>query len=240
MINNEATIRWKGYDPATLGRTSKQRVWAICDDCGKGKWVQKGNHDRRPYYVCKSCSKKGDRCLAETRKKMTKSRTGNKNPMWGKPPSKEHSERLSKSRTGIKNNNFGKPMGFEARKKSSATHQGIHYDEWEDFVMDKTYCPAFDDICRESNRKKYNNECFICGLQESENRTKTGKLRKLSVHHVDMKKEQGCDGHRWKLIPVCMYCHIPIHTSLWQARIIYLLNNIYSGASVHPPVRTVQ
>lgn len=35
MINREATVRWKGYDPADLKPQSHKRVWAICETYGK-------------------------------------------------------------------------------------------------------------------------------------------------------------------------------------------------------------
>ena len=83
-------------------------------------------------------------------------------------------------------------------------------------------------MCRESNRKKYDRRCFLCGLSESENITSKGVLTKLAVHHVDMNKNQGCDNIRWKLIPVCLHHHGMIHTKTWESRIEYLLNNVWS------------
>lgn len=92
----------------------------------------------------------------------------------------------------------------EFRIKRSCTHQGITRDEWDGFITELPYCEKFNDECRESNRNKYNRQCFICDKPESQNITSTGKQRKLSVHHVDMNKDQGCNNTKWKLIPVCM------------------------------------
>lgn len=115
------------------------------------------------------------------------------------------------------------------RRKVSATQQGISYDEWENFAynLNSLYCPAFDDECRESNREKYGRRCFICGISEKKNVTKKGDQWKLSVHHYDMDKMQGCDGRIWKLIPLCMRCHPQAHNELWQSRIVWLLKNIW-------------
>ena len=52
MINREATIRWKGYDPDDLSEKSNKRVWANCENCGRGRWVVKGHYSD----LCKSCS----------------------------------------------------------------------------------------------------------------------------------------------------------------------------------------
>ena len=117
----------------------------------------------------------------------------------------------------------------EARRKSSATKQGIPYDEWENFAKEKLYCPDYNEECRESNREKYGRKCFLTGLPEEENLDKTGKYRKLSVHHYDMDKGQGCDGKRWKLVPLCTEWHGKVHNELWKSRIVWLLENMWNS-----------
>lgn len=52
MINREATIRWKGYDPDELSPKSGKRVWANCDRCGKGRWVSKDQY----FDLCFKCA----------------------------------------------------------------------------------------------------------------------------------------------------------------------------------------
>lgn len=105
----------------------------------------------------------------------------------------------------------------------SANFQGISYDEWESFATGQEYCPKFNNDCRESNRYKYDRRCFMCDLSEEDN----VRQRKLSVHHVDMNRDQGCNGHGWKLVPLCPSCHRKAHTKTWIARIEYLLNNVW-------------
>jgi len=122
----------------------------------------------------------------------------------------------------------GKKLSQEERERRSASLQGIPYDEWESFASEHKYCPLFDEECRESNREKYGRRCFLTGLPESENITKTGKIRKLSVHHYDMDKMQGCDGKKWKLVPLCMKYHAKAHSKLWEARITWLIKNIWN------------
>lgn len=108
------------------------------------------------------------------------------------------------------------------REKTSAASQGIPYDEWEGFAMNSPYCPKFDEACRESNREKYDRRCFLSDITEEKN----GK--KLSVHHIDMNKQQGCDGYAWKLVPLSVKWHNRVHTSLWMARIQYLLTYVWN------------
>lgn len=38
-----------------------------------------------------------------------------------------------------------------------------------------------------------------------------------------MNKQQGCNGHEWKLIPVCLKCHNKLHTKRIQSYIEYIL-----------------
>ena len=109
--------------------------------------------------------------------------------------------------------------------KNNKNKWGNQYDthKWN---YKNSYCEKFDNDCRESNRSKYNNECFICGKPESENLTKSGKIRKLSVHHVDMNKQQGCNDTAWQLVPLCLEHHATAHTPVWESRIQYLLSDL--------------
>lgn len=158
-------------------------------------------------------AKIGKSLPAETCAKMSASRTGVKR----KPMTQSTKDKMSEIRTGTH-------PSFEARWHHSATLQGIPYDEWEGFAKDQPYCPRFNEACRESNREKYDRCCFLSGMTEEEN----GK--KLSVHHIDMNKNQGCDGHAWKLVPLAAKLHNVSHTPTWMARIQYLLEHVWSGA----------
>ena len=52
MIHREATIRWKGYDPDELSRSSGKRVWCNCELCGNGRWLRKCHHSD----ICRNCA----------------------------------------------------------------------------------------------------------------------------------------------------------------------------------------
>lgn len=174
-------------------------------------------------------SSKGKTHSKETLKKMSEARRG-------KTLSEEHRKNISKANKGKTHSEETKQKMSESasnrseewRKKMSAAKQGIPYDEWESFAKESPYCPKFNLTCRESNREKYSRRCFVCGKHESDNITKTRKQKRLSVHHVDMDKMQGCNGHRWRLIPTCIEHHGKVHSDLWMYRIIYLLENVYS------------
>lgn len=125
------------------------------------------------------------------------------------------------TRDKISDSLMGHGVTEETRKRISASGQGVSYNEWDGFVKpDQEYCDKFDETCRESNREKYGRYCFLCGKDEDENN------QKLCVHHVDLNKDQGCNDHDWKLIPLCRRCHGRAHSELWIARIEWLLSNI--------------
>ena len=140
----------------------------------------------------------------------------------GKTNSQETREKISSNhshlsiRRGMRNSK-------EHNKHISAGHQNISYEEWEGYVQLKEYCSAFNEECRESNREKYDRRCFLCNKTEEENG------RKNSVHHYDMDKKQGYDGKRWKLVSVCNQCHGRCHTEDWEARIVWLLENVWNN-----------
>ena len=150
---------------------------------------------------------KGKVASIETRKKMS-------DAAKAKPPvSEETLKRMSDAQIGKKHSD-------DTRINMSCAQQGVSRDEWCGFISETPYCDKFDEECRESNRNKYYRCCFLCGVDEEENR------QKLSVHHVDLNKDQGCNDHKWKLIPLCRKCHGRAHTKIWKARIIWMLDNI--------------
>ena len=220
MIDEEATFKKYGYTSDELKLKSAKRVVAICDECGQRRDLKFQDYRE----LCIRCS---HRHVSDyTRKKISEAMSGENHPWYGKHHTEESKKKISESKSGENHPLYGKCHSEETKKKMSATKQGIAYEEWEAFSLDHLYCPKFDENCRESNRDKYNSKCFICGLPESENTDSNGKPRKLSVHHIDMDKLQGCDGVRWKLVPVCMHCHPILHTELWESRIEYLLGNL--------------
>ena len=107
----------------------------------------------------------------------------------------------------------------EYKIKLSCSKRGIPIEDFPGFSKEQKYCYKFNNECREKNREKFDNKCFICDITKEENNN-----RNLSVHHVDMNKDQGCDDIKWQLIPLCQSCHARCHNDIWEARLKYLLN----------------
>lgn len=249
------TKRVTGYDMDYFEKRpgSSKKVLRICKKCRKKRWLHYFNyHD-----LCSSCTTIERYKDPNERMKISKGKIGKQigenNPNWkggnvivlcdncGKEIKKKRSqirehnfcnkkclgEWVSKNLIGENSYWYKRTIPERARQRMSATKQHVKYDEWENFAVNSPYCPLFDNECRESNRDKYGRCCFLTGLSEENNITTTGRWQRLSVHHVDMDKGQGCDGKRWKLVPLCLIMHGKTHTKEWIARIIWLLNNVW-------------
>lgn len=247
MIDEYWTWQFYGYHSDELKPRSGKPVVARCDDCCQYRVLPKDGYRD----LCIRCVMSGRKRLPfsdDWRQNMSESAkvkiftNEHRHNMSIASGSRRHTDetrvKMSEVRTGHVCTDetrckisasakayYSDPINIE---KLSAARQGIPYDEWEGFATDKAYCPAFDETCRESNREKYDRQCFLCGKDESENITSSNKCRKLSVHHVDMNKQQGCDEHGWKLVPLCMHHHGKTHSDVWMNRIIYLLNTVWN------------
>ena len=195
MIDEDRTMQLYGYTSDELSPKSHNPIVAVCDECGRHRVLPKSGYRD----LCRKCA-----TTPEGLKRGADARRGAKR-------SAETRKKMSDAAQ------TKAPTTDTARQRLSATLQGIAYDEWESFAQERKYCNMFNESCREQNREKYGRMCFVCGKDEINN----GK--RLSVHHVDMNKDQGCDDHEWSLVPLCAACHSRVHNPTWKARIEYLL-----------------
>ena len=215
----------------------------LCE-CGCGEIVKNrfviGHHMRMPE---NKFINKGRSPSIETRKKISIANTGNtltneqkqkiSDSKIGKRRSEETKKKISDAHIGkilseehkknIGIGGKGKILSEETKKKIGDSHRGDKSNLWMGGVWKDPYCRKFTNSVREKVRDKYNRKCFICDKHEKDNFTKAGVLWRLSVHHVDMNKNQGCDEHEWRLIPVCIQCHTKLHSDLMKDRLLYLL-----------------
>jgi len=155
--------------------------------------------------------RQGTHLSDETKNKISIAMSGAKHPWFGRKHTEASNEKNRRA-------HIGRSLSSIHKQHISAGLLGIAYDEWSNHVAHNEYCARFDETCREHNRDRYHRKCFICGKTEEQNG------RRLSVHHVDRNKHQGCDGHDWRLIPVCKVCHPTLHTVVWESRLNYLLD----------------
>jgi hypothetical protein len=108
---------------------SHDKVWAVCIQCGKGRWTK--YRDYRD--LCKSCSHSGEMCSEETRKKMSDARSGEKSYMYGKPKSEEIRKKISCTHQGITLEEF---HGFK-RKEYMIFRASVEYANWRIAVFER-------------------------------------------------------------------------------------------------------
>ena len=130
----------------------------------------------------------------ETKAKLSAVRMGEKNHFFGKTHSEESN---AKNRAA----HIGKIFSKEHRAKLSATQTGKNNHQWQGGISFEPYCPAFNDQLKEKIRNRDNRTCVLCGKGEIQNG------ERLSVHHIDADKMQGCNGKSWYLCALCNSCN---------------------------------
>lgn len=96
---------------------------------------------------------------------------------------------------------------FCSKKCRYEANSGSLNPAWNGGVSFEPYCPRFNERLKEYIRQKFNRKCVLCGISENG--------VKLSVHHVDYNKLQGCKGHTWALVSLCSSCHSKTGYNRW-------------------------
>jgi len=188
IIMHESYDKWlKNYCP---------KIYCICN-CHNEIVIQK--HHRWygiPKYI-HGHENVGKKQSQEHIKKRIGDQVGNNNT--SKRP--EVRDKISKSIT-----NLGLWKG-ENNPMYNSHRCGIDNPNWQGGSSFDPYCEKFNEKKKEEIREQYGRKCYICEKDEKDNIYKNGKQIKLSVHHVDNDKGQGCDDKPWKLLPLCIHCH---------------------------------
>lgn len=89
----------------------------------------------------------------------------------------------------------------EKTREETLSRCGPNNPSWMGGLSFAPYCEKFNNKLKERIRDEYGRQCFLCGKTEEEN----GK--RLSIHHTDYDKQQGCSGKGLALVPLCQSCH---------------------------------
>lgn len=147
-------------------------------------------------------AQKGRKHSEETKRKISRANTGR---VFSKESIRLMSEaKLNMSdETKRKMSESAKVKEFseEHRRKIGLAHKGKKNVNWKGGISFGPYCPKFNYKVKEEVRDNFGRFCFECGISEE------NLSQKLDVHHVDFNKEQGCNDHKWVLIPLCRSCH---------------------------------
>ncbi|MCK4665853.1 HNH endonuclease [Candidatus Dependentiae bacterium] len=127
-----------------------------------------------------------------------------------------------KTKTRSEETKKSNPLSEEAKKKMSKAKKGEKHPNWRGGVSFEPYCRKFTNEIKEQVRDEFGRMCFLCEKTEKEN------VVKLSIHHIDYNKSQGCDDHEWKLVPLCRSCHTKtnFNRDYWIKLILDKLENI--------------
>jgi len=142
MINRDATIKYKGYDPNSLKPKSQKRICVICDDCGRVRWMAMAFVK----HLCRSCTSKRRWAKESERKSQSNKRLKyfKENPdkimhgldhyLYGKHLTGKHKRNIGKGNVGracsdstkekISFANAGKVRTDEMNKRNKLSHLG--------------------------------------------------------------------------------------------------------------------
>lgn len=227
MILEEETYERFGYYPSDLSHCSGKTIMVKCEDCGKIREVKVYNYSA----FCVSCARKGERnatwkpkvericeycgkpfvllhcqikvgkgtyCSNQCKYKAMEGKyKGEKSPVWI-PRTLKICKYCGME---FEINPFQANKVFCSVSCLGKFHTGKNHPNWKDGASFEPYCHRFNDGIKEKVRNYYGRRCFKCGKTEEENN------ERLCVHHINFNKNQGCDGEKWGLIPLCRSCH---------------------------------
>ena len=116
----------------------------------------------------------------------------------------EHREKMSEIFKGRKNTWIKKgrlvTWGAKISEGKTGKMTGENNPAWRGGISFEPYCHKFNDRLKEQIRHRDNRTCQLCGKAEILNG------QRLSVHHINSNKMQGCDGKKWFLASLCRSC----------------------------------
>jgi hypothetical protein len=173
----------------------------------------------------------------EIREKISESKKGHMNAMFGTHPTEETRKKLSLSHKG-------KPLSQEHCINLSRAITGEKSHQWRGGISFEPYCPKFNGEFKERVRLFFGRVCVVCGTPEN------GK--KHCVHHVNFNKSVCCDNTIPLFVPLCRSCHSKTNSNrdYWIQHFTQIINEKHNGrcyltpdeyfrASVSDTLRTV-
>ena len=208
MIDEEKTFAEKGYYSTDLKLHSNKPVWALCEgeDCqregGRGRWVKFQQYSK----LCISCAHKTEEYRRKRREIAKRENLSD--------------ETMRKRIYAAKN--LSKDV-LQRRSDTQKRKTGENSPNWQGGISFGKYCPKFNKETKQNIRDMYDNCDYISGISY----TLCNNNIMLDVHHVDYNKLQGCDDHKWRLIPLSKRNHTRTNSnrSFWNRIFTYSLQH---------------
>ena len=89
----------------------------------------------------------------------------------------------------------------EIIEKLSISHRGLKSSLWQGGISKEIYPSKWKEVLKRSIRERDKHICQLCGIQQDELK---GRMKRLSVHHIDYDKKN-LDPKN--LISLCIKCH---------------------------------
>jgi hypothetical protein len=158
---------------------------------------------------------------------LSKSRTGENNPFYGKTHSDKLKKKWSEFRVGENHHCFGKHLSEEikAKIKKTCIERGVSVGEnnpnFKDWISKEPYTKDWNDVLKEKIRARDDYICKICNTPQEELK------ERLHIHHVDYNKKNMLPNN---LISLCRKCHIitNYNRSQWKLYFQSLLKELYN------------
>ena len=183
-----------------------------------------------------SHSKMGHTVGEAQREKQRMAMLGRQVPWEGVPKSEQQKQKQHEAMVGRHDgeNNpfFGRIHSEETRQKLSeqaSQRVGDKNHQWKGGISFLPYCPKFNERFRKRVRDFFDNTCMLCG-----HKWIVGEP-KLSVHHVNYRKDSCCDpGVPRLFVPLCQRCHSKtsgdyITRALYEKHFTDLIMTKYGG-----------
>jgi len=161
----------------------------------------------------------GSKSSEETKRKISESLKGHRHTKSSRRKiSEAMRSRIISEETRAKMSTAatGRALSEETRAKMS----GENNHRWKGGISFEPYCILFNFDKKEEVRNRDERRCQLCGKSEILNG------ERLSVHHIDNSKTQGCSGEKWYLCALCRSCNAKSDTIEKEFLIVSNLNKI--------------
>ena len=210
-IDEEKTYCEKGYISTSLSAQSHKPVWAICIECGEGRWLGFCDYSDVCYVCAMKKSRKYDYDdLEGVVKSIDEDKTYAEKGYRSSDLSAQSSMKVYSICVECGEGRWVSYQSYHDMCHKCAI-TGENNSGWKGGISLDSYCKFFNEPLKIAIRNYFNNICFECGGTIKDNNNKN-----MSVHHISYDKECGCNNaHFCVYVPLCNSCHSISNYNRW-------------------------